>query len=181
MDEEKNKTKNKPFLDLYKNDRRFSEKELKAIDELYNEQAAEFLNGWKRAKADLANFKKEEMERVQRMVKMGNEGIVRDVVGVLDSFDLGITALGAESAAGKGMILIKTQLEDALKRHGLESVRAEKGTMFDPAHHEALGEIESELPEGAVVEEIERGYRLNERAIRPVRVIVSKAKESKNK
>lgn len=151
------------------------------LDELgvCQKERDEYLAGWKRAKADLANFKKEEMERVQKMVKMGNESIVRDVVAILDSFDLGITATGAESAAGKGMMLIKTQLEDALKRHGLQSIRAEKGTMFDPAHHEALGEIESELPEGAVAEEIERGYSLNERVIRPVRVIVSKAKQSK--
>ncbi len=151
------------------------------IDELESckKEREEYLQGWKRAKADLINFKRDEAERTERMVKMGNEAIVRDVVAVLDSFDLGITATGPESAAGKGMMLIKTQLEDALKRHGLQSIRAEKGTMFDPARHEALGEIESELPEGAIVEVIERGYALNEKVIRPVRVIVSKAKKSK--
>lgn len=149
-----------------------------ATDELEvcKKERDEYLNGWKRAKADLANFKKDEVERIQQMVKMGNEYIVRDVVGILDSFDLGITALGEESAAGKGMMLIKTQLEDALKRHGLESVRAKKGAAFDPAKHEALGEMESELPEGTVAEEIERGYSLNGRVIRPVRVRISKAK-----
>lgn len=145
--------------------------------ELCRKERDEYLEGWKRAKADLANFKKDETERAQRAAQMSNAAVIGDVVRVLDSFDLGIAAMGEGSAAARGMALIKTQLEDALRRHGLESLRAEKGEMFDPAKHEALGEIESALPEGAVVEEVERGYAVHGRVLRPVRVMIAKTKQ----
>lgn len=135
----------------------------------------EYLDGWRRAKADLINFKKEEAERLSALLRTGNENIIRDLITVLDSFDLGIIATGESNpAVMKGMVLIKTQLEDILKRHGLEKIAVTKGEMFDPAKHEAIGEMDSEYPEGAVAEEVERGYRLYDRVIRAARVRVSK-------
>ena len=137
------------------------------------------MDGWKRAKADLINFKKDEAERLTGFLKSGNESIIRDLLAVLDSFTLGIIATEKESPeAMKGMVLIKTQLEDTLRRHGLESILVVKGEMFDPAKHEAIGEIHSEYPDGAVAEEVESGYTLYDKVIRAVKVRVSKGKDS---
>lgn len=138
-------------------------------------QRDEYLDGWRRAKADLINYKKEEAERLTAMLKAGNEKVIRDLIVVLDSFDLGILATQESNpAVMKGMMLIRTQLEDVLKRHGLAPIPVSKGDTFDPAKHEAIGEHESEYPEGAIVEEVEKGYMLHERVLRATRVWVSK-------
>ncbi len=141
----------------------------------------EYLDGWKRAKADFINYKKEENERISEVVKFSNESILSDLITVLDSFNLGIS-LGSDEVAKKGMTLIQTQMEDILKRYGLEKVFVSRGGTFDPKTQEAIGEIESEYPEGSVAEEIEKGYSLNGKIIRPIKVKLSKEKKvSENK
>jgi len=77
----------------------------------------------------------------------------------------------------KGIYLIRSQMEDILKKRGLEKIDIKVGDVFDPAMMEAMTEVESDLPHGAVVEEIEPGYRLHEKVLRASRVIVSKGKE----
>ncbi|MFA6135839.1 MAG: nucleotide exchange factor GrpE [Candidatus Paceibacterota bacterium] len=167
-------------------------------------QAEEYLDGWKRAKADLANYKKDESKRFEAVLKFANEQIIRDAVLVLDSFDLAILALerqtrintdsearidtdmnkaseakpGSEQSSTtgveKGVFLIRAQLEDVLKRYGLERVVVSTGQNFDPALQEAVISIESDKPSGTIIEEIEKGYTLNGRLVRPSRVKVAK-------
>ena len=151
--------------------------ELKDLEGL-KKQCEEYLNGWKRAKADLINYQKDEQKRLDDIVKFSNWDLVRDLVTVLDSFDLAITALEKEGKVEKGVYMIRGQLEDALKRRGLERIPVTVGQPFDPSLHEAIGEVESDQPVGAVAEEIERGYLLSGRVIRPARVQLSKSKNS---
>lgn len=134
----------------------------------------EYLEGWKRAKADLINYRKEEAERIAHATRAGYERILKELITVLDSFDLGLGSLADENPAKKGMYLIKTQLEDSLRRHGLERIPVEPGEPFDPAKHEAVAEMESPLPEGAITEEIERGYSFHGKVIRASRVRIAK-------
>ena len=151
--------------------------ELKDLEGL-KKQCEEYLNGWKRAKADLINYQKDEQKRLDDIVKFSNWDLVRDLVTVLDSFDLAIVALEKEGKVEKGVYMIRSQLEDALKRRGLERILVTVGQTFDPSLHEAIGEVESDQPVGAVAEEIERGYLLSGRVIRPARVQLSKSKNS---
>ena len=144
-----------------------------AADECKRERD-EYLDGWKRAKADLINYKREESERISYAMKTGHERVMKDVIAVLDSMDLGLLSLADDNPAKKGMFLIKAQLEDSLKRHGLERIAVEAGETFDPLKHEAVGMIESAFPDGAVAEEVERGYSLYGKVVRPCRVRVSK-------
>ncbi|MDD4931699.1 MAG: nucleotide exchange factor GrpE [Candidatus Colwellbacteria bacterium] len=136
----------------------------------------EYLDGWKRAKADLINYKNEELTRLREISRFAGEDMMRDILVVIDSFDLGISVLGEESegAAGKGMYMIRTQLEDVLRKKGLERVIVSTGSPFDPSLHEAIASIESNLPSGTVVDEVERGYLLNGKLLRPARVVVAK-------
>lgn len=134
----------------------------------------EYLEGWKRAKADLINYKKDEAKRFEAMVKFSQEAVIRDLIMVLDSFDLAISALEKEGKVEKGIYLIKSQLEDVLKNYGLEKIIISVGQPFDPALQEAIVSVESEKPSGTVVEEIERGYLLSGKLIRPARVKVAK-------
>lgn len=134
----------------------------------------EYLDGWKRAKADLINYKKEEAKRFESMLKFANEHIIKELLVVLDSFDLALAAMGGESKIEKGVYLIRAQLEDVLKRYGLERVSVSVGKEFDPSLHDAIVTSESEQPSGTVLEEIEKGYMLGGKLIRAARVRVAK-------
>jgi molecular chaperone GrpE len=151
----------------------------------------EYLDGWKRAKADLANYKKDEARRFEGVVKFANEALIRELINVLDSFDLAILALESQTRTNadltrtdaernkikgdlRGLYLIRTQMEDALRQQGLERVIVSVGQQFDPALQEAIASVESDKPSGTIIEEVEKGYLLNGRLIRPARVKVSK-------
>lgn len=133
----------------------------------------EYLEGWKRAKADLINYKKKEEERVKQIVEFGNEQLIKDMLSILDSFDLALETLKDEGVK-KGIYLIKSQLEDVLKRQGLEKIMISDDQEFDPSVHEAIAAIPSQKPPGTIVDEVERGYMLHGKLIRPARVKVSK-------
>ena len=130
----------------------------------------EYLNGWKRAKADFINQQKEESARLEAILKFGHEQLMKELIITMDSFGLALAAQPAE----KGFCLVRQQLEDLLKRNGLEKVSVVIGQEFDPSFQEAVAVVESEGPSNTVVEEIERGYTLHGKLIRPARVKVSK-------
>lgn len=134
----------------------------------------EYLDGWKRAKADLINYKKDEAKRFEAIMKFSNEALIRDLIIVLDSFDLALAVLEKEGKAEKGIYLIKTQIEDILKQNGLERVIISVGQQFDSALQEAVASVESDKPSGIIIEEVEGGYMLHGKLVRPARVKVSK-------
>jgi molecular chaperone GrpE len=144
--------------------------------EKLKKDCADYLAGWQRAKADFINHKKEEAQRFEEMIKFSNESLIRDLIGPIDSFDLGVAALEKKGEVEKGIYMIKTQLEDVLKKYGLEKISVKPGDKFNPSVAESLGEEESEQPPQTVAEEIESGYRLNGKLIRPARVKISKGK-----
>jgi molecular chaperone GrpE len=137
-------------------------------------QRDEYLAGWQRAKADFINYKKEESNRAVEIARYGSADLIKDLISVLDNFDLALRTLEKTGPVEKGIYLIRTQIEDILKKRGLAKVDIKEGDAFDPATAEALAEVVSEKPAGAVVEVIEQGYRLHEKVLRPARVIVSK-------
>lgn len=141
----------------------------------------EYLDGWKRAKADLINYKKEEAQRLESFVKFSNEMLVAELLSVLDSFELSLSIVQDDDPAKKGMMLIKSQLEDILKKHGLERIRVRRGEKFDPGLEEAMGEMESSEPPGTIAEEVSGGYKLHNKVIRPARVKLSKGQSNNKK
>jgi len=137
-------------------------------------QRDEYLSGWQRAKADFINYKKDELKRLEEMARYGNEEIMKDLVSVLDNFDLGLRAMERAGPVEKGVYMIRAQIEDILKRRGLERMSVKVGDEFDPAVAEAVAMTESDKPSGVILEEIEPGYKLHDKVIRPARVRVSK-------
>lgn len=134
----------------------------------------EYLDGWQRARAELINYKKDEAKRFETLRNFANEMIIRDLITILDSFDLAIAALEKDGKAEKGIYLIKSQIEDVLKNYGLEKLIVSVGQVFDPALHEAVATIESDKPSNTIIEEVERGYTLGGKLIRPARVKIVK-------
>jgi len=131
----------------------------------------EYLNGWKRAKADFINYQKDETKRFEEMVNYSREMVIGDLVSVLDSFEL---ALRAEPN-NDGLQRIKIQLEDSLKKYGLEKIKVSPGDPLDTNIHESIGEIEvKDMESGKIAAEVSSGYKLKNKVIRPARVKLSK-------
>ncbi len=152
------------------------EKFKKQIEDCKKEKN-EYLDGWKRAKADLVNYKKEEIRRTERMVDREKEEMLTKILVVLDNFER--AAKEAEKKEERdhlteGFLKIKEQIEVFLKEEGVEKVRAE-GEEFDPFYHEAIETIESDsLKSGIVSEELQKGYLYKNRVLRPAKVKVVK-------
>jgi len=130
----------------------------------------EYLDGWRRAKADLINYKKEESQRFEAVARFAHEEFLRDILPVLDSFELCLAALEKQGSVEKGVYMIKGQLEDVLRRRGLSRITVSRGEDFDPHRHEAVAMIETDGTSGTVHEEVEAGYMLYDKVIRPARV-----------
>ncbi len=134
----------------------------------------EYLNGWKRAKADLINYQKDEAKRLEEFSKFAISSMAVDLIAVLDSFDLARLSVEGNPAAAKGFSLIEAQLVEALRKYGVEKIQLEPGKAFDPATQESVGEAASTHPPGSVAELVSRGYLLNGKVIRPAKVKLSK-------
>src|SRR6202142_1889475 len=101
----------------------------------------EYLAGWQRSKADFINYKKEEMKKMEDIARYGNEDLIKDLISVMDNFDLGLRSLEKAGPVEKGIYLIRSQIEDILKKRGLEKISMKVGDQFDPMIAEALSEI----------------------------------------
>ena len=132
-----------------------------------------------RTMADLENLKKRTARERQDAVKFANESLLTRLIPALDNFDMARAA--ADSADGAttdslktGIALVHNQLKAALAEAGLEEIDA-TNRPFDPNLHEAVSEEESaEVPEGHVVRQLRRGYKLRERLLRPASVVVAR-------
>lgn len=133
----------------------------------------EYLDGWQRARADLSNYKKDEAKRFAEFSTFAAEGLIAEVVAALDSFDLALRHEMPKDVE-KGIVMIRSQIEDILRRRGLE-VMQPIGRKFDPAFHESLGELETDGEEGMVAEVLQPGYLLAGKVLRPARVKISKS------
>lgn len=151
-----------------------------ATEETAEERATrereEYLQGWQRAKADFSNYKRDETKRLEEFARYQAQGMIREFLTVLDSFDLAIAAMKKDGGGDtdEGISLIRSQMEDVLRRQGVTKITIALGSPFDPAIAEAIAEIESELPEGSVVEEVGAGYTMGDKVIRSARVVIAK-------
>lgn len=134
----------------------------------------EYLDGWQRARADLSNYKKDEAKRFGEFSTFAAEGVIAEAVAVLDSFDLALQHKMPKEVE-KGIVMIRSQIEDILRRRGLEVIQP-LGEKFDPAFHESLGEVETGGEEGIVIEVLQLGYLLSGKVLRPARIKISKRK-----
>src|SRR6266446_6258728 len=152
------------------------------LEEL-KDRAAKAGENWERllrTTADFENFKKRVAREKQEAIRYANEGLLQKLVPILDNFDMALSAAqtGQTEAAQSlqaGINMIYQQMKSALVEAGLEEVDA-AGKTFDPNLHEAVSQAETtEVPEGQVVQQLRRGYKLRDRLLRPATVVVAKA------
>jgi molecular chaperone GrpE len=132
-----------------------------------------------RAAAELDNYRKRVAREKEELARFTSERVVAALLPVLDNLERAIDAAqkhGADNASLlDGITQVYSQFRRSLNEFGLQEVTANAGHPFDPNLHEAVSHIESgEHPEGHVVEQLQRGYKLAERLLRPARVVVSK-------
>ena len=146
-------------------------------------KAEENWNALLRTTADFENFKKRAARERQDALKYATEGLLEKLVPVLDNFEMALMAASQASNASSeslrtGVNMIHQQLRSVVMDAGLAEVDAQ-GQVFDPNLHEAVSQQESaEVPEGHVLQQLRKGYRLRERLLRPATVIVSKSPAS---
>src|SRR3989344_2592711 len=105
----------------------------------------EYLNGWKRAKADFINYKKEEGKRLEEAIVYGTTDLIKDLLSVLDSFDLAQNSLRDDPVGQKGVMMIRSQLEAVLKKRGVERIPVKSGDALDLRLHEPMVQVELSL------------------------------------
>ncbi|HTS16774.1 MAG TPA: nucleotide exchange factor GrpE [Verrucomicrobiae bacterium] len=136
-----------------------------------------------RAAADLENYRKRVAREKEELARFTSERVVAALLPVLDNLERAVDAAqkhGVDnSSLLDGITQVYSQFRRSLVEFGLQEVTANAGHPFDPNLHEAVSQIESgEHPEGHVVEQLQRGYKLADRLLRPARVIVSKGSPS---
>ena len=143
-------------------------------------QADENLAALQRMAADFANYRKRtDAERVE-FARFAKADLIAKLLDVLDAYDRALATIPEELKGSpwvEGMWLIERKLRQILEAEGLTSIDS-LGQPFDPYLHEAVAHIESDAPEGTVINEHQKAYRLHDRVIRPAMVTVAKKKES---
>ncbi len=156
-----------------------AEQELALADNKYEALEAEYNKLHERLlrlSADFDNLRKRSAREKEDLKKYGAEAAMRDLLTVLDNFDLALSALkDAPPSVLEGIEMVYKQFLDILARHGVKRFNS-KGEAFDYTRHEAFSLVETdELPPNFVYDEFQAGYTFHDRLLRPARVVVSKA------
>jgi len=131
-----------------------------------------------RSQADFDNYRKRSAREKEEAVRYANSSLLEKLIPIIDNFELGLAAAGSaeNSPILAGMSMVARQLNDFLTESGVTSIDA-TGQDFDPNLHEAIAHEESHtVPEGKVIRQVRKGFKLKDRLLRPANVIVSKGK-----
>jgi molecular chaperone GrpE len=142
-------------------------------------KADEYKDNWLRTAADFENFKKRAARERAEVAQFASASLLQKLIPILDNFEMAQTA--AQTAQGdklaslqSGIAMIQQQLKSALLETGLEEIDA-TDKPFDPMLHEAVSQQETtDAPEGHVLQQLRKGYKLRDRLLRPAAVIVAK-------
>lgn len=158
---------------------------LKEIDQLKSEletvgaQSAEYLAGLQRERAEFQNYRRRTADERERDAGLASDGLLRKVLALADDFDRAVDAR-PEGLAGdpwaEGVAAIDRKLRLLLESEGVSPIEVSPGAPFDPRQHEALVSLPgTRHPEGSVAAELQRGYRIRDRILRPAMVAVAAA------
>jgi molecular chaperone GrpE len=154
--------------------------ELVALRQELEEQkakAAEYLDGWQRARAEFANYKKRIEKEQEDMIKSANGAFITRLLPVMDDFERAFQTLPLDLMGMtwlEGITLIQRKLQMLLAQEGVTVIETE-GRLFDPTLHQAVTHEESEEhEEGQIIGEVQKGYKMGDKVLRPSLVRVAK-------
>src|SRR5574338_116570 len=151
--------------------------QLKSALEAAQQEAAENKAAWQRSAADFSNYKRRTEQEREAMVGLANEVLLAKLLTIVDDFDRAIANMPKElrdvSWVG-GISAIDRKLDQLLESEGLKPIEA-LGKQFDPHEHEAIAQEDRPgVPEGTIVAELQKGYRIRDRVLRPAMVAVAR-------
>jgi molecular chaperone GrpE len=157
-----------------------AEQEVQEVDELagVTRERDEYLDQLQRLKAEFDNYRKRAARDQESFVERATERLVKELLPVVDDLEraLGAAEEHEEARLEEGVRLVHRALLDTLMKEGL--VEIETDGAFDPHVHEALLSQPSQADEGAVIEVVQKGYRLGDRVLRPARVVIAGPREA---
>ncbi|MBL7101036.1 MAG: nucleotide exchange factor GrpE [Nanoarchaeota archaeon] len=140
----------------------------------------EYLDHLQRLQAEFDNYRKKAEQERQGIMKQANHGLIQKFLGILDSFESAFKNRKEDDEFAKGMKLVFLEIYLTLEKEGLKKIDC-LGKKFDPKLHEVMLQEESKEEEGTIIEELQKGYMLNDRVIRFSKVKTSKGgKDEKN-
>lgn len=161
-------------------------KKLEAKLEAAEQEKEEYEDRWKRAYAEFENYKKRSVREREKSRKFANESLLRALLPVVDNMERAIESSSdngeiAESSIAQGVDMTLKEIVKVFEKFGVKAVSS-MGQSFDPGIHEAMMQEESEEhPGNTVIRELQKGYMLHDRLLRPAMVTVSKAKTDDEK
>lgn len=138
-------------------------------------QCEEYLNGWKRAKADYANLKKESEEKQRLFLDFAKAGLIMEILPIYDNLKKALSSMPVDQSNGwlEGFKAIKKQFEDFLKQNGIEEIKT-VGEKFNPEFHDAVNREKKEgMETDIIITELTPGYLLKGKVLVPAKVVVS--------
>jgi molecular chaperone GrpE len=155
--------------------------ELRDLKSLYEDKVKECEEQeerYLRLHAEFDNFRRRSLKEKQESLQFGHQNLVKDLLSAVDNLERALEH-GAQNAGAEvkgildGVELVHREILGALAKHGVTEIEA-KGRPFDPAVHEAMGQVPSaDAPANTVLEVLQKGYQIRDRMLRPARVIVS--------
>jgi molecular chaperone GrpE len=140
-------------------------------------KAEEYLANWQRTQADFINYKRRSEQERQEFNKYANSSLYCSILPVLDDLERALNAIPEEFSKSdwvEGVRLVERKFKTILEGQGVKPICA-LGMDFDPALHEALRQEKGK--EGMIISEIQKGYTLHDKLLRPARVIVGKGED----
>lgn len=140
-------------------------------------KAEEYLASWQRAQADFINYKRRSEQERLEFNKFANASLLLGLLPVLDDLERALAAIPSEFSEHdwvEGVRLVERKFKSSLEAQGVKPVLA-LGMAFDPNFHEAIRQDKG--PEGMVIQEFQKGYTLNDKLLRPARVVVGSGEE----
>ena len=143
-----------------------------ALKEKYEAELAEKENRYLRLQADFENFRRRTRQEKEELAAVVTQNLLKDLLPFLDNFERALAAEGDEGGLRAGVEMMYKQLVEALKKEGLETIET-KDKPFDPNFHQAVMRVEdAEKEDGTIVAELQKGYMVKGRVIRPSMVQV---------
>ncbi|HJV67048.1 MAG TPA: nucleotide exchange factor GrpE [Geomonas sp.] len=154
---------------------------IKELEEALSAKGLEAANNWDkylRERADLENYRKRVQKEKEEILKYGNENFILEILPALDNLERAVSHASEDdqSPVIQGVKITLSMFVTTLKKFGVTPLETPPGTPFDPAFHQAMSQVETADQEpNTVVSELQRGYLLNERLLRPAMVTVATA------